>query len=121
VQLEWSKKRRTTCRRGYFDDLPFEIRGRASEWLARLLKRHPHCPRWLLPILIGQARRLAGMSREERAAWGRSMLAKRGGYAAQERYRAEERRPTEPATLCRVSMQRARHGARRGFTDLRGI
>ena len=38
-------------------------------------------PLWRRAILIGQAKRLASMSDDERSAWGRSMLAKRGGYA----------------------------------------
>lgn len=73
--------------RGYFDELPFALQQRASNWLSRLLKRHPQCPSWLFPILVGQAKRLARMSDEERSAWGRSMLAKQGGYEVQRRYR----------------------------------
>jgi hypothetical protein len=76
---------------GYFQDLPWEVRQQAQAWLSRFLGRHPHCPRWLFPILVGQARRLALMSDEERSAWGRSMLAKRGGYAVQRCYGMEGR------------------------------
>jgi integrase len=36
------------------------------------MKRHPYCPGWLFPILVGQAKRLALLSEEERSAWGRS-------------------------------------------------
>jgi len=83
---------------GYFQDLPWDVRQRAHAWLSRLLKRHPHYPRWLFPILVGQAKRLALMSDEERSAWGRSMQAKQGGYAVQKRYRREGRiGPDHPA------------------------
>ena len=70
----------------------------ASEWLSRLMKRHPCCPGWLLPILVGQAKRLALMSDDQLSAWGRSMQAKHGGYAVQRRYRSEGRiGPNHPA------------------------
>jgi hypothetical protein len=83
---------------GYFQDLPWGVRQRAYAWLSRFLKRHPYCPRWRFAILVGQAKRLALMSEEERSAWGRSMLAKRGGYAVQRRYWHEGRiGPDHPA------------------------
>ena len=44
-----------------------------------------------MPILHGQARRLARQTAEERSAWGRSMLAKRGGYAVQQQYQRDGR------------------------------
>lgn len=58
-------------------------------------------PGWRLGILIGQARRLA--LNPPTAAWGRSMLAKRGGYAVQRAYRAEGRHPTAKATRARLN------------------
>lgn len=41
---------------GYFQELPWEVRLRARAWLAKLLLRHAHCPRWLFAILVGQAK-----------------------------------------------------------------
>jgi hypothetical protein len=73
---------------GYFVDLPFDIRQHAEMWLHRFCERwRGNLPRWRFAILIGQARRLARTSSEERSAWGRSMLAKRGGKAVQKFYR----------------------------------
>jgi len=54
---------------------------------------------WILPILVGQARRLA--KNPPTSAWGKSMHAKRGGYAVQQNYRMEGRNPTEKATYAR--------------------
>ena len=83
---------------GYFQDLPWGVRQRAYAWLSRFLKRHPYCPGWRFAILVGQAKRLALMSDDERSAWGRSMQAKHGGYAVQRRYRQEGRvGPDHPA------------------------
>jgi len=83
---------------GYFQDLPWKVRQRAYAWLSRFLKRHPYCPSWRFAILVGQAKRLALMSDDELSAWGRSMHAKRGGYAVQRRYWHEGRiGPDHPA------------------------
>lgn len=101
-------------RRGYFDDLPWETRQSAWNWLSKFLRRHPHRPNWLLPILVGQARRLA--LNPPTPAWGRSMLARRGGYAVQRRFRAEGRKIQAYATLCRVHKRAAIKKARQpGF------
>jgi hypothetical protein len=62
-------------------------------------------PRWRRAILIGQAKRLALMSDEERSSWGRSMLAQRGGHAVQHRYKMEGRHPTTAATRTRILTQ----------------
>jgi hypothetical protein len=79
-------------RRGHlFDDLPPDQEREASRLLAEFLRRHPHRPGWLYPILIGQAKRLARTTPEERSRWGRRMLAKRGGYAVQRSYVAKGR------------------------------
>jgi hypothetical protein len=75
--------------RGYLDGMPLAVQFRASEWLSHLMKRHPHCPGRLLPIMVGQAKRLARMSEEEHSSWGRSTHAKRGGYAVQRALRVE--------------------------------
>jgi hypothetical protein len=79
-----------------FDDLSPQQRQSAWSWLNEFLSRQPLCPRWLYPILIGQARRLA--INPPTSAWGRSMQAKKGGYAVQRKYRAEGRSgPNHPA------------------------
>jgi hypothetical protein len=69
-----------------FDDLPPEQEREAWRFLGEFLRRHPNRPSWLYPILIGQAKRLARTTQEERSKWGRRMLAKRGGYAVQQSY-----------------------------------
>ena len=102
---------------GYFEDLPPEVRFRARRWLAELLERRRRqgklTPQWTFAILIGQAKRLAQQSKEERSAWGRSMLAKRGGYAVQQRYRTEGEQPTKGANRGRLlaTHQRAKQPA----------
>lgn len=98
---------------GYFQDLPWEVRQRAYGWLDRFINRreatHGGVPAWLFAIYVGQARRLA--LNPPTPAWGRSMRAKKGGYAVQRRYRLEGRHPTARATLCRVVKQRAKRRA----------
>ena len=75
---------------GYFNDLPPQARMAAWRWLARFeTKWRGNLPRWRRAILIGNAKRLAKTSEEERSAWGRSMLAKRGGLAVQRKYAAD--------------------------------
>jgi hypothetical protein len=87
---------------GFFNDLPLDIRVAAWRWLGKLqAKWGRNLPLWRRAILIGQARRLALMSDEERSAWGRSMLAKRGGYRVQWIYRFQGRNPTAAANESR--------------------
>ncbi len=123
--------------RGYFEDLPWEVRNRAYALLHKFCERWGRdLPRWRFAILVGQAKRLARMSDEDRSAWGRNMLAKRGGYAVQRRYQAEgrvgRRHPAHQAA--RVSAfkrrwkktveERERQGIRprrHGFGNLQGI
>jgi hypothetical protein len=128
MQIEGLKKYRGRNPNGYFQDLPWEARQRAYAWLGRFCEKWgSDLPPWRLAILVGQAKRLALMSDTERSAWGRKMLAKRGGYATQQRYRAEGRHPTRHATLCRLSQQAAVKKARQpgfarsAFGDLTGI
>lgn len=88
-------------RGGRFSDLPPVLRRTAEKWLFKLCQRWLHrndLPGWRFAILCGQAKRLARTSFEERSKWGRSMHAKRGGYAVQRRYRDESRNPTARAT-----------------------
>jgi len=91
MKIKGLRRHRRRNQRGYFDEMPFAVQQHASEWLAHFLERHPCCPGWRFPILVGKAKRLALTSEEERSAWGRSMQAKKGGYAVQQRYRWEGR------------------------------
>jgi hypothetical protein len=80
---------RSRCSDSYFDEMPPEVRRRAEEWFAKFRDRWEwNLPNWRLAILVGQARRLA--LNPPSSAWGRSMLAKRGGRALQ-RSRRERR------------------------------
>jgi hypothetical protein len=83
------------------EDLPEPFRSDAWHWYHRILRKRqslgkPTRAPWLRAILIGQAKRLA--LNPPTSAWGRSMLAKRGGYATQQEYRAAGRvGPKHPA------------------------
>ena len=85
--------------KGYFQDLPWEVKRAAQMWLWHFCKRWGRdLPQWRFAILVGQAKRLA--LNPPTSDWGRTMLAKRGGYAVQLRYRLEGRdHPTQVATL----------------------
>ena len=90
-----------------FSELPAHMRELAGRILAGLLKRHQgDLPQWRRAILVGQAKSLALNPRD--SAWGRSMHAKRGGYAVQRKYWLEGRHPTEKATHVRLLRQKAR-------------
>jgi hypothetical protein len=107
---------------GCFRSLDGPTRQRAYHWLGVFLKRWGRdLPRWRFAILVGQARRLA--LRPPTSAWGRSMLARRGGRAVQRRYRHEGRHPTASATRAHVANARVRRAGagqperlRHGFT-----
>jgi hypothetical protein len=87
---------------GYFHDLDWPTRQRAYYWLGLFCKRWGRdLPLWRFAILVGQAKRLALNPPD--SAWGRSMLAKRGGKAVQLKYRHEGRHPTEKATYARLA------------------
>ena len=95
---------------GYFQDLPWEIRTRAYQWLDRFCKKWAgNLPSWRFAILVGQAKRLA--LHPPTSSWGRSMLAKRGGLTLQRNLRLERKHPTEHATRCRVLKQKAKKRA----------
>ncbi|PSH05052.1 MAG: hypothetical protein CXZ00_02525 [Acidobacteria bacterium] len=115
MSIESLRKYRGRNPNGYFEDLPADVRFRARRWLAELLERRKRqgkpTPQWTFAILVGQAKRLASQSKEERSAWGRSMLAKRGGYAVQQRYRIEGKHPAAKATKGPLAKQPARQGA----------
>lgn len=74
----------------YFGGLPYEVQLEAMRLYRRMSEKWGRdLPGWRRAILIGQAKRWAMSSAEERSQWGRSMLAKRGGYAVQNKYRLE--------------------------------
>ncbi len=96
--------------KGYFQDLDWSVRQRAYHWLGVFTKRWGrNLPQWRFAILVGQAKRLA--INPPTSAWGRSMLAKRGGKAAQRMYRHEGRNPTELATQVHRNNARMRQDA----------
>lgn len=104
---------------GYFQDLPSHIRALACERLKRFRARWGrNMPPWRLAILVAQARRLA--LHPPTSAWGRSMRAKRGGYAVQREYRAEGRNPTLKATYARLVRQGHRDSAQQFLQRSRG-
>jgi hypothetical protein len=96
-------QRRTSARR-LFHDLPPELRKPAFIRLQRMLAKHYARGRevkpWLYGILCGQAKRLT--LNPPSSAWGRSMHAKRGGYAVQRKNRLEGGNPTARATAVHV-------------------
>jgi hypothetical protein len=95
---------------GYFEDLPWDVRNRAHQWLYRLASKWGRdLPAWRFAILVGQAKRLA--LNPPTSAWGRSMLAKRGGLAVQRKYRQEGRHPTQRATEVRLAKQRRKEAS----------
>jgi hypothetical protein len=95
---------------GYFHDLPVDIRISATQWLSQFCKKWAgNLPPWRFAILVGQAKRLA--LNPPTSAWGRSMLAKRGGLALQRKLRLEGKHPTAHATRCRVLKQQAKKRA----------
>jgi len=91
-------------RAGHFQDLQPAIRAAANRWLHRFCTRRRArglaIEPWLFAIYCGQARRLA--LNPPTSAWGRSMLAKRGGLALQRKLRMEGKHPTAHATRCRL-------------------
>jgi hypothetical protein len=99
--------------KGYFQDLPRQTQYEAYWWLDRFVKRwQGNMPSWRFAILVGQARRLA--LNPPTSAWGRSMLAKRGGLAVQRQYRLDGRHPTKRATQVRLAKQRRKIAASAG-------
>lgn len=85
---------------GTFEALPHAVRQRAQMWLWKFCQRCGNdLPPWKRAILVGQAKRLARNPPD--SAWGHRMLAKRGGLAAQEKYKREGINPTAKATAAR--------------------
>jgi hypothetical protein len=98
---------------GYFQDLDWNVRQRAHQWLHRFCERahrqRGYVPQWLFAIYVGQAKRLA--LNPPTSEWGRRMLAQRGGRAVQRKYRLEGRNPTEAATWARLADLKLRKDA----------
>jgi hypothetical protein len=87
------------------------LRETAADWLVHFLQKSgPKLPSWLLATYVGQARRLT--RNPPTSSWGKKMLAKRGGYAVQEKYRREgrtgARHPAHRASACSASRRRVR-------------
>jgi hypothetical protein len=113
------QKYRSRPPNGLFDALPYEARQRALWWLAHLCKRWGNdLPPWRYAILVGRAKYFSLHPPD--SAWGRSMLAKRGGYAVQIDYRLQGRNPTAKATAARIPKPKPvpplRSAERRRFT-----
>jgi hypothetical protein len=109
--IEGLRKYRGRNPDGYFADLTPLQRGAAYKWLGKRCARWGrNLTQWRWAILIGQARRLA--LNPPTSEWGRSMLAKRGGYAAQQAYRMQgrvgKRHPAHRAALISASKPRWR-------------
>ena len=103
--------------KAYFQDLPRDVQYVAGWWLKKFVIRwERNLPPWRLAILVGQAKRLA--LNPPTTAWGRSMLAKRGGLAVQRKYLLEGRHPTERATKARLSKQKRKKVARFEESDM---
>lgn len=109
MRIESLRKFRGKNPNGYFEDLPPVVRHRAWWWLGELQERRrrkgKQTPQWVFALLVGQAKRLA--LNPPTSAWGRSMLAKRGGLAVQEKHRRDGTHPTDIATRVRISKRRA--------------
>ena len=90
------RRRSSTKRTQLFDDLPRDVQLEAIRRYKHMTEKWGRdLPGWRRAILIGQAKRWAMTSEEERSQWGRSMLAKRGGYAVQRLYRSQGRTGTK--------------------------
>ena len=100
---------------GYFFGLPPEVRDRAAEWLNCFLERRPECSRRLFAILVGQAKRLA--LNPPTSAWGRSMRAKKGGYAVQRLYQRQGRVGRLHPALCAARVSASRRKRKAGFVE----
>jgi hypothetical protein len=99
---------------GYFNDLPPQARMRAWQLLGKFeAKWRGNLPQWRKAILISQAKRLA--LNPPTSEWGRSMRAKKGGYAVQRKYLTEGRtgklHPANHATRVRVLKQQRKKRA----------
>jgi len=124
MQIEGLNKYRGHNPRGYFENLPWNVRQRAYGWLHYLMEKgrseRGSVPPWLFALYVGQSKRLA--LNPPSSAWGRSMRAKKGGYAVQRRYRMEGQiGPSHPAhkAACVSAMQRRWRKQEREETEQR--
>jgi hypothetical protein len=108
MRIEGLKKYQAAGRGKFFVDLTVGQRACAIQWLRRFINRRRAqglpLPPWLRAIYYGQAKRLA--LHPPSSDWGRSMRAKKGGYAVQIKYRCEGRNPTAMATYIRTHGRR---------------
>jgi hypothetical protein len=104
MRIPGLKKYQAAGRGKFFEDLTPEQRARAHQWLRRFIERRRaqglSLEPWLRAIYYGQAKRLA--LNPPSSGWGRSMRAKKGGYAVQRKYHLEGRKPAAPATTPRA-------------------
>lgn len=105
MQIEGLRKyQRRNSRGACFAGLPPDVRGCAHRWLERFVSRRRARGKlvrgWVFGILVGQAKRLA--LHPPTSEWGRSMRARKGGYAVQRKYTREGRNPTDRATFVRL-------------------
>jgi hypothetical protein len=123
MRIEGLKKYRDRNPSGYFEDLPWEARQRAFGWLHQFCQRwRGNLPSWRFAILVGQAKRLARTTPEERSQWGRKMWAKLGGHTVQRVYREQGRTGNQhPAhKAARISaLRRKQSKKQRGGANLR--
>ena len=104
MRIDALQKYRGRNPEGYFQGLPRDLQYVAYRWLKRFVTRwERNLPPWRFAILVGQAKRLA--LNPPTSAWGRSMLAKRGGLAVQRKYRIDGVCPTKRATQVRLAKQ----------------
>ena len=93
------------------EDLPDALRLHA--WgFRKLMQRRKALgkptPQWTRAILMGQAKRLACSTPEERQAWARRMQARHGGLAVQRMYREQGRDTLTRARYIRALRQQER-------------
>ncbi|MGO9339906.1 MAG: hypothetical protein ACLPY1_20595 [Terracidiphilus sp.] len=94
--------RKTAPPGGHFAALPWPQQRVAEQFLWKWCKKWgTSLPPWRLAILVARARRLA--LHPLTSAWGKQMRCRRGGLAAQERYRREGIDPIAKATAARRS------------------
>src|ERR1700746_3607499 len=114
MRIERFRRRPNRVHDRLFDDLPPDVRWRAEGWLAKFVRRWGgNLPSWRYPILIGQARRLAWTTPEQRSQWGRRMLARLAGQRTQELYRHQGRtgskHPAQQAARASANLRRLRN------------
>src|SRR5258708_1176043 len=98
------------------DDLPAPMRSEASNCYSSFLRsineQGKFTPQTTRAILVGQAKRMAHTTPEERSRWGRALLAKLGGLRVQQLYRETGRvgdaHPSRIASRVSAARRRSR-------------